>query len=65
MLHQMNLLGVLIQIGGIQFTIEVREQRNKRCYGCGKKGCIMEDCPNKPTPKDKKTRCKTKVLTTI
>jgi hypothetical protein len=25
----------------------------------------MEDCPNKPTPKDNKKRCKAKALTTI
>jgi hypothetical protein len=41
------------------------ENKEANCYGCDKKGHFMEDCPNKPKPKDKKNRCKDKALTII
>ena len=66
-IHKLNVKGVPIQIEDCLFTNQRREQRKKGCYGCGKRGHIAEDCPNKPTPKTKKKARKAKgqALTTI
>lgn len=40
-------------------------EKNKWCFGHGKKGHFVEDCPDELTTKDKKKRCKEKSLTTI
>ena len=50
-IHKLNVKGVPIQIEDCLFTNQRREQRKKECYGSGKIGHFVEDCPNKPTPK--------------
>ncbi|XP_066333144.1 uncharacterized protein [Miscanthus floridulus] len=68
MIRKLNVKGVPIQIKDCIFTNQRREQRKKGCYGCGKRGHFVEDCPtNKPTPKDKKMvrKAKRQSLTSI
>ena len=66
-IHKLNVKGVPIQIEDCLFTNQRREQRKKGCYGCGKKGHFVEECPNQPKPKAKKKARKSKgqALTTI
>jgi len=65
-IQRLNVQGVPIQIEDCIFTNQRREQRKKGCYGCGKKGHFVKDCPNKPTLKTKKGRkAKCHALTTI
>lgn len=55
-----------ITIEDILFINQRRRQRKKGCFGSGEIGHFVEDCPNKPKPKDKKEReGKDKWLTTM
>ena len=53
--------GMPIIIEDIIFTSQRRRQRKKGCFCCSEIGNIMEDCPNKPKPKDKKKGRREKV----
>jgi FtsZ-binding cell division protein ZapB len=63
MIHNINLMGVPLQVEDLLFNIDRKKQRKRGCFACGEKGHFRNNYPTMADPK--KGRSKGKALTSV